>query len=190
MRNRSRSDSYPRPRLPEGCFQYKCTKIKVVKFAWEVHDSVCILMIGCFLLLNRIHLSSYLLSKLKPTGISKAWVNPPLLPRGSDTTETGSPSPPSYRAQACQPAAENLPVCLELLGTQASPGEDERQRVVDDRRVGRGGTGGLKRGKRTNTEKEMDRDKTREDGEEVRGVSCTAAKGYSLRIYEALAQEG
>lgn len=43
------------------------------------------------------------------------------------------------KAQACQPWAENLPVCLELLGTQASPGEDDRRGKVDDRRVGRGG---------------------------------------------------
>lgn len=78
-----------------------------------------------------IHLESYMLYQLK---LNTALV--PLFPLVSDTTDTSSPSPSSSSAQACQPLAENLPVCLELLGTQAGPGEDERQRKVDDRRLG------------------------------------------------------
>lgn len=60
------------------------------------------------------------------------------LPLVSDITGTRSPNPRSSRPQACQPAAENLPVYLVLLGTQAGPGDDERQRKVDNRRVGGG----------------------------------------------------
>ncbi len=83
----------------------------------------------------------------------------PLLPLVSDTTGTISPIPLSSRAQACQPAAQNLPVCLELLETQAGPGEDKRQRKVEDKRGG--GTGGwrtvLEKGKQTTeTEKQTE----------------------------------
>lgn len=41
---------------------------------------------------------------------------------------------------ASQPAAENLPVCLELLGTQAGPGEEERHRRAGEQ-VGTNNTG-------------------------------------------------
>ena len=74
-----------------------------------------------------LHLSSYLLSKLQASVISVTLVRSTLV---CDTTGTHSLNPPSCRDQANQPTAKNLPVCLELLGTQASPGEDLRQRKV------------------------------------------------------------
>lgn len=106
-------------------------------------------------------------------------------------TGTPAPNPPSSRAQACQPAAENLPVCLELQGTQASPRVDERQRKVEDRRVGYqlGGEQCWNRGK----QKEMSRDKThmkRERQSENEVLAAQLQTGYSLRVYEASAQVG
>lgn len=59
-------------------------------------------------------------------------------------TQTSSPNAPSSKAQACQPAAENLPVCLELLGTQAGPGEEERHRRAGEQ----GGNEQHRKGKR------------------------------------------
>lgn len=133
--SRSRSDSYPGLQLPEGCFKYKLTQFEVGEFAWEVHVGVCILITNCSsLLLVNVDTSWKLLAVSAQTQYS--FGSFPFLPLVSDTTETSSPSPSSSSAQACQPVAENLPVCLELLGTQAGPGEDERQRKVDDRRLG------------------------------------------------------
>lgn len=78
--------------------------------------------------------------------------------------------PPPAELEACQPAAKNLPVCLELPGTQACPGGDERQRRKGrgDRRVE------IKREKTQKRKWTEMRGGEREGG---RGISCTAALG-------------
>ena len=110
-------------------------RLKWCNVSWRVHDGVCSLMNCSTLLLLNADTSFMLLA---------AWATAQmdLFSFVSDTTGMGPHNPPSSTAQACQPAAENLPVCLVLLGTQVGPGEDERWRQVDERRVGGGGGGG------------------------------------------------
>lgn len=135
----------------------------------------------------RIHLSSYLLSKLKPTGFSSASIHPLLLPLISQYHSDRFSQPSCFQSSS-MPASSRKPTGLPR--TPGNPGKPWRGWKTE----GKGGQVGREqfrnRGKhRKGSGQRWDTYEVREEDREW-GVSCTAAKGYFLRSLKPRPKEG